>query len=150
MIKVVFYGMNFNKLIPELSVSNIKNSLQYYRNILGFKIVYSRPKDKFYFLSYEGAQIMVEETNNHWCTGELEHPFGRGINFQIEVSDVKLLLERLEGAKITLFRPLKESWYRGDGVEYGQVEFLVQDPDGYLLRFTQDIGERKTSEDKQE
>ena len=93
---------------------------------------------------------MVEETNNHWCTGELEHPFGRGINFQIEVSDVKLLLERLEEAKITLFRPLKESWYRGDGVEYGQVEFLVQDPDGYLLRFAQDIGERKISEDKQE
>jgi catechol 2,3-dioxygenase-like lactoylglutathione lyase family enzyme len=142
--------MNFNKLIPELSVSNIKKSLQYYRNILGFKIEYSRPEDKFYFLSYEGAQIMVEEINNHWCTGELEHPFGRGINLQIEVSDVNLLLERLEEAKITLFRPLKESWYRGEGVEYGQVEFLVQDPDGYLLRFAQDIGERKISEDKQE
>ena len=142
--------MNFNKLIPELSVSNIENSLQYYRNILGFTIEYSRPKDKFYFLSYEEAQIMIEETNNHWWTGELENPFGRGINFQIEVSDVALLLKRLEEAKITLFRPLKESWYQGEGVEYGQIEFLVQDPDGYLLRFIQDIGKRILSEEKNE
>ena len=36
-----------------------------------------------------------------------------------------------------------ESWYKGEGVEFGQLEFLVQDPDGYLLRFIQDIGERK-------
>ncbi|MCW4050303.1 MAG: VOC family protein [Candidatus Bathyarchaeota archaeon] len=135
--------MEFNKLIPELSVSNIHKSLQFYSKILGFTIEYSRPEDKFYFLSLEGSQIMIEEVNNNWWTGELEHPFGRGINFQMEVSDVSILLERLEEANITLFRPLKESWYRGEDTEFGQIEFLVQDPDGYLLRFTQDIGERK-------
>ena len=141
--------MKFNMLIPELSVTNINKSLQFYKNILGFKIEYSRPEDKFYFLSYEGAQIMIEEINNHWWTGELEQPFGRGINFQIEISDVSVLIGRLEEAQITLFRPLKESWYRGEGVEYGQIEFLVQDPDGYLLRFTQDVGERKMSKSQQ-
>jgi len=59
------------------------------------------------------------------------------------VSEVSVLVERLEKASIVLFRPLKESWYRGEGTEFGQIEFLVQDPDGYLLRFIQDIGERK-------
>ena len=135
--------MKFNKLIPELSVSNIKQSLQFYRDTLGFTIEYSRPKDKFYFLSCEGAQMMIEEINNTWWTGELEYPFGRGMNFQIEVCDVSALVERLDEANIPLFRPPKESWYRGEDVEYGQIEFLVQDPDGYLLRFTQKIGERK-------
>jgi catechol 2,3-dioxygenase-like lactoylglutathione lyase family enzyme len=139
--------MNFNKLIPELSTSNIKKSLQFYQDILGFTIEYSRPKDKFYFLSYEGTQIMLEEINDNWWTGELVYPFGRGINFQIEVSDVNLLLKKLEEEEIELFRSLKESWYQGDGVEFGQIEFLVQDPDGYLLRFVQDIGERSTSEE---
>ncbi|MFH2112791.1 MAG: VOC family protein [Candidatus Bathyarchaeota archaeon] len=134
--------MKFNKLIPELSVTNIQKSLQFYVDTLGFTIDYSRPEDKFYFLSYEGSQIMIEEINNHWWTGELEHPFGRGINFQMEVSDVSVLMERLDEANITLFRPLKESWYRGEDTEFGQIEFLVQDPDGYLLRFTQDIRER--------
>jgi len=135
--------MEFNKLIPELSVKDIEESLVFYRDILGFKVEYSRPVEKFYFLSYEDIQVMVEEINNHWWTGELEHPFGRGLNFQIEVSDLSVLLKNLEEAEIELFRPLKENWYKGDGVEFGQIEFLVQDPDGYLLRFIQDIGERK-------
>lgn len=135
--------MKFNKLIPELSVTDIQKSLPFYTDILGFKVEYSRPEEKFYFLSIDGAQLMVEEVNNHWWTGELERPFGRGLNFQIEVSDVSAIIGRLEEAGIALFRPLKESWYRGDGVEFGQLEFLVQDPDGYLLRFIQDIGERK-------
>jgi catechol 2,3-dioxygenase-like lactoylglutathione lyase family enzyme len=135
--------MKFNKLIPELSVTNIEKSLEFYRDTLGFKVEYSRLAEKFYFLSYEDIQIMVEEINSHWWTGELEHPFGRGLNFQIEVSDVSVLLKSFEEAEIELFRPPKESWYKGDGVEFGQIEFLVQDPDGYLLRFIQDIGERK-------
>jgi len=135
--------MIFNKLIPELSVTDIQESLRFYTEIIGFKVEYSRPEEKFYFLSIDGAQLMVEEINNHWWTGELERPFGRGLNFQIEVDDVSAIIGRLEEAGIALFRPLKESWYRGDGVEFGQLEFLVQDPDGYLLRFIQDIGERK-------
>ncbi len=124
-------------------MTDIQKSLRFYTDIIGFKVEYSRPEDKFYFLSLEGSQLMVEETNDNWWTGELEHPFGRGINFQIEVSDVSTLVERLDEAGIALFRPLKESWYRGEDTEFGQIEFLVQDPDGYLLRFIQDIGERK-------
>ncbi len=134
--------MEFNALIPEISVTSIEESLRFYTEILGFKVEYSRPADKFYFISYEKAQMMIEEINNSWWTGELERPFGRGLNFQIEVSDVAHLVLRLENSGISLFRDPKESWYAGEGVEYGQKEFLVQDPDGYLLRFIEDIGER--------
>ena len=135
--------MKFNKLIPELSVTDVQKSLQFYVDTLGFRIDYSRPNEKFYFLSREGSQMMIEEINYHWLTGELEHPFGRGINFQMEVSDVSVLVERLAEARIPLFRPPEERWYRGEDIELGQIEFLVQDPDGYLLRFAQDVGERK-------
>jgi hypothetical protein len=58
-------------------------------------------------------------------TGELEYPFGRGINFQIEVSAVSVLVERLCEANITLSRTLKESLYRGEDTEFGQIEFIV-------------------------
>ena len=60
----------------------------------------------------------------------------------MEVGDVAAFAERLDEAGVTLFRPIAESWYRGEDTVYGQLEFLVQDPDGYLLRFMQDIGER--------
>jgi hypothetical protein len=41
-----------------------------------------------------------------------------------------------------LFQPVEEAWYRADAIENGQRQFLVQDPDGYLLRLAQDLGER--------
>ncbi|WP_175199400.1 hypothetical protein [Achromobacter insolitus] len=48
-------------------------------------------------------------------------------------------------AKWPLFRNPAEQWYRGNDVEIGVREFLVQDPDGYLLRFSAKIGERRQS-----
>ena len=36
-----------NKLVPELLVSNLENSLQFYRDILGFKVEYERPENRF-------------------------------------------------------------------------------------------------------
>jgi len=137
--------VRFNKLVPEISVTDIEESLRFYTEILGFKVEYSRPGDRFAFLSLQGSQLMVEEINHNWDTGELERPYGRGVNLQIEVECVEELLRSLEEHGYQLFRPLKESRYRGDGVVYGQKEFLVQDPDGYLLRFAQDLGEKAAS-----
>ena len=45
--------MKFNKLIPELSVSNMENSKQFYLK-LGFKIMYERKEDKFVFIEFQG------------------------------------------------------------------------------------------------
>ena len=61
--------MKFNKLIPELSVSNIERSKLFYTEVLGFRIEYERVEDKFAFLSLGEAQIMIEELNDHWDTG---------------------------------------------------------------------------------
>ncbi|MNJ79105.1 hypothetical protein D3C77_770230 [compost metagenome] len=37
-------------------------------------------------------------------------------------------------------KPIEERWYRQGGMLVGQRNFLVQDPDGYLLRFAEDLG----------
>lgn len=127
--------MKFNKLIPELSVNDFQKSLDFYTK-LGFEIEYQR--EGFAFLSLQGSQIMIEEKNGHWETASLEKPYGRGINFQIEVAKIGPILERLKDVK--LFKEPMENWYKVKDKEIGQKEFLVQDPDGYLLRFAQDIG----------
>lgn len=103
---------------------------------LGFKIEYERTD--FAFLSLGNAQLMIEQINNHWFVDKLEKPFGRGINFQIEISSIKELLERLNG--YPLFREVEDHWYRQNNKLLGQRELLIQDPDGYLLRFSEDIG----------
>ena len=73
--------MRFNKLIPELNVTNFEKSIEFYTKIIGFKIEYKRDKSKFAMLSFQGSQIMIEEVNNNWNIGKLEKPFGRGSNF---------------------------------------------------------------------
>ena len=134
------WEINFNKLIPELSVKDYDKSIDFYVNILGFDLNYSREDDKFAMISINDAQIMIEEINDYWNTGELKYPFGRGINFQIEVENVEKIVQKLSENNIKLFREIEENWYEVDGKQYGNKEFLVQDPDGYLLRFCEDIG----------
>ena len=127
--------MKFNSLIPELSVSSIETSKDFYVNKLGFKIEYERKEDKFIFISFKNNQIMLEEINNNWSVGLLEYPFGRGINFEMTVSNIEKLYNKVKASNITLFKDLMISNYRKDNKTIVQKEFLIQDPDGYLLRF---------------
>ncbi len=131
--------MKFNTLIPELSVKDMKKSKWFYIKILGFQLEYERTNDKFAFLSLNGAQIMIEEINGYWNTGLLEYPFGRGINFQIIVDDIQPIVGRLNQNEILLFRKSTVSEYKSNEKVIKEIEFLVQDPDGYLLRFSQEI-----------
>lgn len=134
--------MHFNKLIPELSVKNLEQSLQFYCKVLGFFLDYARPENKFAFISLEGIQIMLEEDNGRWLTGSLEYPRGRGVNFQMEVECLDHIEKSLQAASVELFREMKEHWRKVGDVEYGEREILVQDPDGYLLRFSLSLGSR--------
>ena len=126
--------MKFNKLIPELSVTNIEKSKEFYKNI-GFKIMYERVEDKFCFLEFEGNQIMIQEENDTWNVGDMEYPFGRGINISMSVSDVESLYNIIKNQNIKIFKELEIHKYKVNDKIYNDLEFLIQDPDGYLLRF---------------
>ena len=128
--------MKFNSLIPELSVTDIQNAKHFYLDILSFSLEYERPEDKFIFISLEGNQLMLQQENDAWNVGDMEYPFGRGINFEMTVSDVEGLYQKVLKAGITPFREMKISRYRENNEYIVQKEFLVQDPNGYLLRFT--------------
>lgn len=127
--------MNFNKLIPELSVTDINKTREFYVDVLGFKICYERPEDKFIFVEKDGNQIMLEQINGNWNVGKMEYPFGRGINFEMTISDVDAVYERIEKAGMKLFRKMEVKDYECGNETVHQKQFLVQDPDGYLLRF---------------
>jgi len=135
--------MIFNKLIPELSVTNLEKSLKFYK-CCGFKIEYDRPENKFAFISLQGTQFMLQEldSSDKWDVGELKYPFGNGINFQIEVDNVDKIYNELKNNNYKIRFEMEENWYRQDDKLLGNKEFLVQDPDGYLLRFCEDLGEK--------
>ena len=133
------------RLVPELVCSDLAASLAFYVGLLGFRVRYDRPEDGFAYLEREGAELMLEQLSaDSWLTATIEPPFGRGINFQIEVSDVASLRQRLRMAGLAVFRETEDAWYRAGEGYTGNRQFLVQDPDGYLLRFFQNLGRRAT------
>ena len=136
--------MNFNKIIPELSVSNLSESLKFYKTI-GFKTEYERPENKFVFVSLDEIQFMLQEIsdNDKWDVAPLTYPFGNGINFQLEVNDVEKIYNNLKENNYKITFEMEENWYRQDDKLLGNKEFLAQDPDGYLIRFSQDLGEKE-------
>lgn len=129
--------MEFNKLVPELSVTDINISKHFYVDILNFKLEYERKDDKFAFLSYQGSQLMIEQINDNWNVGKLEYPFGRGINFQIETNEIEEISKRLKNNNVKIYKDIFKSEYIANGEVFVEQELLVQDPDGYLLRFQQ-------------
>lgn len=108
-------------------------------------MVYQRPEDGFAYLDLSGAQVMLEQIDpraGQWLTAPLAKPFGRGINLQIDVEAVAPIIQKLEQAGFALYLECKDTWYRAEHLEVGQREFIVQDPDGYLVRLVQRLGER--------
>ncbi|MCC3866200.1 VOC family protein [Terrisporobacter petrolearius] len=129
--------MRFNKLIPELTVFNIEETRDFYLNILGFKLEYHRIEDNFIFVSFENSQFMFEQLHDDgWNIGELEYPLGRGINLSVEVKDIDSLYDIVISHNVTPFRKIMISNYKVGDKIIEQKEFLLQDPNGYLLRFT--------------
>ena len=133
--------MYFNKIIPELSVTDLEKSIKFYKTI-GFKIEYERPENKFVFLSLGEIQFMLQEVsdNDKWDVAPLIYPFGNGINFQLEVENVDKIYNLLKENNYKIAFEIEENWYRQDDKLLGNKEFLVQDPDGYLIRFSEDLG----------
>jgi catechol 2,3-dioxygenase-like lactoylglutathione lyase family enzyme len=141
--------MEWSKLVPELTVTDFNASLTFYTQVLGFKLAFSRENASgepvFAYLDREGIQLMLEAAPSSWPVADLTKPYGRGINIQIEWPDVTQLRDTLMQLAYPLYRDIEESWRETGTMLSGAREFLVQDPDGYLLRFSQDLGERAKS-----
>jgi catechol 2,3-dioxygenase-like lactoylglutathione lyase family enzyme len=135
-------------LVPELDVSDLDRSLAAYLDVFGFECRLSRPEEKFVYLIRENAHLMLEEAaspGRRFHKPPLEYPFGRGINLQIHVSDVEALYADVQRSDLIVRVPLEERWYRQDDSEVGNRQFVVADPDGYLLRFFTSLGARPLS-----
>lgn len=138
--------MNWNQMIPEFDVFDLEKSLEFYTKFIGFDVVYTRDEDKFAFLQMDNVQIMIQEIdfeNNKWQVDTLKYPLGNGINFQIDVTNIDEIYNNLKDNKYTIFVEMEEHWYRKENVLMGCKEFLVQDPNGYLLRFSEDLEDRE-------
>jgi catechol 2,3-dioxygenase-like lactoylglutathione lyase family enzyme len=136
----------WNPMVPELTVTSLEASLDFYITA-GFTVRLRREDPPFAYLELGEAQLMIEQQHTlGWNIEPLDRPLGRGINFQIEVPSANTLLHQLQVIGVAPYRDIKDTWYRvSESQEEGQREFLVQDPDGYLLRFAEYLGRRSAA-----
>ena len=111
----------FAKLVPELLVEDLHESLVFWREALGFEIAYQRPEEKFAYL---------------------ERPYGRGVMFQIYIDSIDPTIERLKELRVSIYGGPREVWRRYGDREGGKREVFVLDPSGYLIMLAEDLGER--------
>lgn len=133
-------------LVPELSVRDCRVSAAFYVGLLGFETLFERPEEGFAYLRLGEADLMLDQIglgrDFPGVPSPRDRPFGRGVNLQIAVPATAPILERLAAAGVALALGPEERWYRRGDVEIGQRQFLVADPDGYLLRPWEPLGLR--------
>ncbi|GAB0120159.1 VOC family protein [Acidisoma sp. 7E03] len=102
----------------QLDLDSLDRSLAFYQEVLGFRVLFSRPEDRFACLDLDGVHL------------------------QIEVANVTPLYDRVLISGLAVLIPMEERWYRQGALEAGQRQFVVADPDGYLLRLFSPLGTR--------
>lgn len=89
----------WNRMVPELTVKDFPASLHFYTDVLGFSVMIRRTEPDFAYISLGEAQLMLEQYHQGgWNTAELARPLGRGVNFQIEVDDIKQIFNHIRSA----------------------------------------------------
>lgn len=132
-------------MLPELIVKDLAASVAFYA-LLGFRIAYERSAERFAYLTRgSGVDLMLEQVNPEdrlYPRAAFEHPYGRGMNLSIEVEDANAVHRAVLAAGHQVRHPVTERWYARADDEVGERELTVADPDGYLLRPTQNLGTR--------
>ncbi len=50
-------------IIPEIDVTDLSVSLKFYCEVLGFKVLYDRPEERFAMIDLAGARLMLEQAD---------------------------------------------------------------------------------------
>jgi catechol 2,3-dioxygenase-like lactoylglutathione lyase family enzyme len=125
---------NLRYIAPVLRVADLRRSLSYYRERLGFDVEFNY--GGFYAcVARDGCRIHLKESNpperDASAFETAEH-----LDVCLGVADAQALATQFAAAGVGFSVPLRS-------MDYGE-EFYVRDPDGYILGFVQARSPEKT------
>ncbi len=125
---------SITKLTPNLIVSNVEQSMAFYRDVLGFTIVTTVPDAPPYaFAIAMAGDVQVFFNSVEAATEEYpafrNQPIGGTLTLFFEVSAIEQLYGELT-PKVRVVMPLEKKWY-------GMTEFAFLDPDGWMITYAQ-------------
>ncbi|MFN7980386.1 MAG: VOC family protein [Vicinamibacterales bacterium] len=124
----------FQKLTPNLLVTNVERSVAFYTDVLGFERGMFVPDvAPFVFASVTSGSVEIF-FNDAVVAGQeyptlAGRPIGTSGTMFIEVKDLDAYYAQLQGA-VTILVPLVTQ-------PYGMKEFAITDPDGYIITFAE-------------
>ena len=122
------------KLTPNLIVSDVLRSLEFYRDVLGFTVAVTVPEaEPFVFAVVQSGPVEIFLNAPEPAIAEYpafkNRPIGGTLTLFVEVANIALAHATLQD-KVRIVMPLEHKWY-------GSTEFAFEDPDGYLITFAE-------------
>ncbi|MCA9369109.1 MAG: VOC family protein [Pseudomonadales bacterium] len=120
-------------ITTELMVDNMAKSINFYRDILGFTIIISEPKETPFFVILQNGSVELMLYHRNQFSQEIpkfkDMSVGGSIALYIGVEEVEELYKSLSG-KVKIIQELHTT-------DYGSVEFSCEDNSGYVLMFNE-------------
>lgn len=136
---------HITSLTPNFMVKDVKKSVQFYTNILGFHLIMAVPESQnsitetisddmniIYALVQNGdINIMLQEEASlkKDLIPFVEKEMGASVSFYFDVKNIQEVYESLK-KQAPVIKELFTTWY-------GMNEFYIEDPDGYILGFAE-------------
>lgn len=127
--------MGMKDLTPNLMVKDVNETVDYYRDILDFKVLATVPETgKYVFAIVQSGNAALMFQEEYSLKEEYSQLAGRyqgaGLTLYIHVTDVQVLYAKLKG-KAVIAKEMHTTFY-------GSTDFAIQDCNGYILTFSQE------------
>lgn len=122
------------KLTPNLMVEDVRATVEFYRDVLGFQTLMTLPDEPpfgFAIMQRDQVELMFQsrESLSEDVPALAGAPIGASQTFYIEVTDIQSLYEQLRG-RVDIVVDLHTTFY-------GMTEFYIRDLNGYILSFSE-------------
>lgn len=129
------FSARLRSAVPVFLVSDIASTIQWYRTHLGFE-AHTFPKTQpyaFCVLVKDGVEIMLQRLDGYETPNDFGKRVGCVWDAYLRVQGVVGLYEAMSKASdVKVLEPMKKQWY-------GDTEFVVEDPNGYVVVFSEQI-----------
>ena len=118
--------MKFNKITPNFSVNDVKETIHFYESILGFSLVMAVPESQdvieqklnaekeyvYALVIKESVEFMFQRSDSFNTDVEFakELPLSASVSFYIEMNDLEQYYEMVK-PKVKEITPIKKAWY---------------------------------------
>ena len=137
--------MKANKLTPNLEVTDVRDTVNFYQAELGFSLAMAVPEtqdsveqalDKrkqyvYALVKKDEVEIMFQRSDSFKqdVVYAINDAIGASVSFYMEVEGIQNFYHQLKSKDLEV-SALKKAWY-------GMLEFYLQDINGYILGFAE-------------